>query len=86
MRRKAEIVRSIFHKYTNEQKGTHIIARELQEEGIQPKRGTMWSNTMILKVLKNENTQVTCVRKRRSLRITCPTGKRRMRVRRKWFT
>ena len=50
----AEIVRSIFHKYTNEQKGTHIIARELQEEGIQPNRGTMWSNTMILKVLKNE--------------------------------
>lgn len=50
----AEVVRAIFHKYTNEQKGTHVIARELKEEGIQPKRGTVWSNTMILKVLKNE--------------------------------
>lgn len=50
----AEVVRAIFHKYTNEQKGTYVIARELMEEGIQPKRGDTWSNTMILKVLKNE--------------------------------
>lgn len=48
------IVKAIFHKYTNEQKGTHVIARELTEEGIPPKQGERWSNTMILKVLKNE--------------------------------
>ena len=40
----AEIVRTIFHKYTNEGKGTHVIARELQEEGMRPKRIALWSN------------------------------------------
>lgn len=50
----AFIVKKIFHKYTNEGKGTHVIARELREEGIQAKRGTLWSNTMILRVLRNE--------------------------------
>lgn len=48
------IVRAIFHKYTNEGKGTHVIARELSEEGFRPKRVNMWSNTVILKVLRNE--------------------------------
>ena len=51
----AEIVRMIFHKFTNEGKGTHVIARELYEAGIKTKRGNLnWSNTMILKVLRNE--------------------------------
>ncbi|MEM1724170.1 MAG: recombinase family protein [Thermoplasmata archaeon] len=51
----AEIVRMIFHKFTNEGKGTYIIARELFEAGIKTKRGNLnWSNTMILKVLRNE--------------------------------
>lgn len=50
----AEIVRAIFHKYTNEGKGTHVIARELQEEGMRPKRIALWSNVVILRVLKNE--------------------------------
>ncbi len=50
----AEIVRAIFHKYTNEGKGTHIIARELQEEGMRPKRIALWSNVVILRVLRNE--------------------------------
>lgn len=48
------IIRAIFHKYANEGKGTHTIARELEEEGIPPKRGTHWSNAVILKILKNE--------------------------------
>lgn len=50
----AEIVKLIFHKYTNEGKGTHIIARELREAGILPMRVKEWSNTVILRVLRNE--------------------------------
>lgn len=50
----APIVRAIFHKYTNEGKGTHVIARELQEEGMRPKRIALWSNTVVLRVLRNE--------------------------------
>ncbi len=57
----AEIVRKIFHKYLVEGKGTHIIARELKEEGIKPydpdgraKYKNDWSNTQILRVLHNE--------------------------------
>ena len=48
------IVRAIFHKFTNEGKGTHVIARELLEEGMRPMRVKMWSNTIILRVLRNE--------------------------------
>ena len=57
----AEIVKKIFHKYLMEGKGTHIIARELKEEGIKPydpdgraKYKNDWSNTQILRVLRNE--------------------------------
>lgn len=50
----AEVVRLIFHKYANEGKGTHVIARELREAGIRPIREKDWSNTVILRVLKNE--------------------------------
>lgn len=50
----AETVKLIFHKFLNEEKGTHVIARELREEGIRPKRVKEWSNTVILRVLKNE--------------------------------
>lgn len=57
----AEIVRKIFHKYLVEGKGTHIIARELKEEGVKPydpdgraKYKNDWSNTQILRVLRNE--------------------------------
>lgn len=48
------VIKAIFHKYTNEGKGTHVIARELLEEGMRPKRISLWSNTIILKVLHNE--------------------------------
>ncbi|MBD5151479.1 MAG: recombinase family protein [Oscillibacter sp.] len=50
----AEIVRLIFHKFTNEGKGTHVIARELRESGIRPMRVKEWSNTVILRLLRNE--------------------------------
>lgn len=50
----AETVRLIFHKFVNEGKGTHVIARELHEEGIKPMRVKEWSNTTILRILKNE--------------------------------
>ena len=49
-----QVVRAIFHKYTNEGKGTHVIARELLEEGLRPKRISTWSNTVILRALRNE--------------------------------
>lgn len=50
----AEIVKLIFHKFVNENKGTHVIARELEEEGIAPISKKPWSNTAILRILKNE--------------------------------
>ncbi len=50
----ARIVRLIFHKFVNEGKGTHVIARELREEGIRPMRVKEWQNTVILRILRNE--------------------------------
>ncbi|MEG0979549.1 MAG: recombinase family protein [Oscillospiraceae bacterium] len=51
----AEIVRQIFQKYVYEEKGAYTIARELQEKKIQtPIHMKQWSNTVILRVLKNE--------------------------------
>ena len=51
----AEIARLIFHKYAVEKKGTTVIARELREAGYQTYHGsTNWSNSHIVKILKNE--------------------------------
>ena len=50
----AKVVRLIFHKFVGEGKGTHVIARELREEGISPMRVKEWSNTVILRVIRNE--------------------------------
>jgi len=51
----AKIVRLIFHKFVNEKKGTHVIARELMEEGFKSFNGMReWSNTVILRLLRNE--------------------------------
>ena len=51
----AEIVRQIFYKYGVEKKGTSVIARELREAGYKTLSGNAkWSNTYIIKVLKNE--------------------------------
>lgn len=51
----AEIVRLIFHKFTEERKGTYKIARELREAGYKTITGNAeWTNTVILKVIRNE--------------------------------
>ena len=51
----AEIVRLIFYKYGVEKKGTTVIARELREAGCRTHSGNAkWSNTHIVKILKNE--------------------------------
>ena len=50
----AKIVRLIFRKFVDEGKGTHVIARELREEGILPCRVKEWQNTVILRVIRNE--------------------------------
>ena len=50
----AEIVRLIFHKYLNEGKGTTTIAKELHEAGIFTINGNLWSNTVLLRLLRNE--------------------------------
>ena len=51
----AEIVKLIFQKYGYEKKGTSVIARELREAGYKSYTGnTKWSNTHIIKILKNE--------------------------------
>lgn len=49
-----DTVKQIYHKFLNEGKGTHVIARELREAGIKPKRVKDWTNTSILRVLRNE--------------------------------
>jgi len=51
----AEIVRLIFYKYGVEKKGTTVISRELREAGYRTHSGNVkWSNTHIVKILKNE--------------------------------
>ncbi|MCQ2479299.1 MAG: recombinase family protein [Clostridia bacterium] len=50
----AEVVRLIFKKYVEENKGCTTIARELLNEGIKPPKSERWSHTAILRILKNE--------------------------------
>lgn len=52
----AEVVRRIYSKFLNEGKGTHVIARELYEEGIDPPKTATgkWSCVMIRRILRNE--------------------------------
>lgn len=51
----AELVRLIFYKYGVEKKGTSAIARELREAGYKTTTGNVkWSNSHIVKILKNE--------------------------------
>lgn len=52
----AAVVRRIYHKFLREGKGTHVIGRELYEEGIDPPRagGKPWSSAMVLRILRNE--------------------------------
>ncbi len=52
----AAVVRRVYSKFLNEGKGTHVIARELYEEGIAPPRTATgkWSCVMIRRILRNE--------------------------------
>ena len=51
----AETVRLIYHKFLDEGKGVHRIAKELREECVPTStRMKDWSYTVILRVLKNE--------------------------------
>lgn len=52
----AEVVNRIYHTFLDERKGTHTIARELNEAGVKPPRmpGGTWSSTAVLRILKNE--------------------------------
>lgn len=51
----ARVVRLIFHKFTEEKKGTYVIARELEEAGILTVRNCKtWSCSSVLRILRNE--------------------------------
>lgn len=50
----ARVVRLIFHKFVREGKGVHVICRELDEAGIKPMRGARWSESVVLRILRNE--------------------------------
>lgn len=51
----ADTVVRIFHKFLYEGKGTHVIARELREESVDTvTHMSEWSNTAILRILRNE--------------------------------
>jgi len=52
----AQVIRRIYHKFLNEGKGTHVIARELWEEGVPPPRSATgkWSCVMVRRILRNE--------------------------------
>lgn len=50
----AEIVKNIFEKFVVEGKGTCKIARELNEKKIPSMHGKTWSNSVILRILRNE--------------------------------
>lgn len=50
----AEVVRLIFRKFVYEGKGTYVIGRELSEAGIHPMKAENWSNSVLLRILRNE--------------------------------
>lgn len=52
----AQVVRRIYRKFLHEGKGTHVIARELYEEGVPPPRSATgkWSCVMVRRILRNE--------------------------------
>ncbi|MCB6365578.1 recombinase family protein [Intestinibacillus massiliensis] len=51
----AATVRWIYHQCTDEGKGTHVIARELQEAGVPtPRGGAQWSPATVRRILMNE--------------------------------
>ena len=50
----ADIVQEIFRRFTEEKKGTHVIARELSDEGRIHPLVKAWTAVRILRILKNE--------------------------------
>lgn len=52
----AQVVRHIYHKFLHQGKGTHVIARELYEEGVPPPQSASgkWSCVMVRRILRNE--------------------------------
>ncbi len=52
----AQVIRRVYHKFLDEGKGTHVIARELWEEGVPPPKSATgrWSCVMIRRILRNE--------------------------------
>ena len=50
----AAIVREIFDKYVNQEKGVNTIANELREEGKKPRSGKDWNIQHIIRILRNE--------------------------------
>ena len=51
----AQTVKLIYHKFLDEGKGAHRIAKELREEGVKTStRMKDWSYTVILRILRNE--------------------------------
>lgn len=52
----AAVIRHIYHKFLHEGKGTHIISRELYEEGVPPPKSATgkWSCVMVRRILRNE--------------------------------
>lgn len=50
----AAIVREIFDKYVNQEKGANTIANELREEGKKPLSGGDWNIQHIIRILRNE--------------------------------
>lgn len=50
----AAIVREIFDKYVNQEKGTNTIVNELREEGKKPCSGGDWNVQHIIRILNNE--------------------------------
>lgn len=50
----ADVVRLIYRKLLYEGKGTHIIARELNELNIPPPRAGMWSGVTVLRIIRSE--------------------------------
>ena len=50
----AEIVREIFDKYVNQEKGTSLIVKELREEGKKPRSEKDWNPQHIIRILRNE--------------------------------
>ena len=79
----ARVVRLIFHKFVNEGKGTHVIARELREEGIEPYACQgMAATRSFCELYATRNTAATWCRKRPIRQISYLTKRNTIEVKR----